>query len=335
MLEKLHTSDTVLLADWLKGQGADPGLCEIVQLFGEAAAEIAAVLRGSALSGNDQSAGQTNVQGEEQKKLDIISHDITVGKLNSSPQVAGLVSEEVPNLIVPETADPAASYFVCFDPLDGSSNLEVNGAVGSIFSVLGRRDLSAPVDEKTLLASSFDQRAAGYVLYGPATLMVVTTGRSVASFALDAATGQFQLVVDGLTIPASASEFSINMAHQRFFEPPVASYIGACLAGETGPRGRNFNMRWAAAMVADVHRLFVRGGIFIYPALNKPGGGNGKLRFLYEANPMAFLVEVAGGRAIARGEPLRGIVPKSLHERVPVAMGSRDEVARLAGLYAD
>lgn len=335
MLEMANATANATLSDWLAGKDTDPDLNAIVHLFAEAGSEIAATLRGAALRGDDQSAGVTNVQGEEQKKLDIISHDIVVEKLNTSPQVAALVSEEVPDLIVQERADPAAAYIVCFDPLDGSSNLAVNGGVGSIFSVLGRKNLSAAVDDRMVFDSAIDQRAAGYVLYGPATLLVLTVGQTVASFALDEMSGKFLLVRDGLRVPARAEEFSINMAYQRFFPEPVAAYIADCLAGETGPRGKNFNMRWSAAMVADVHRLFLGGGIFIYPALDRPGGANGKLRFLYEANPMALLVEIAGGRAIANGEPLRAVVPESLHQRVPVALGSRDEVARLAAHYAD
>lgn len=335
MLEVKIEQQSHDLSGWLEAQDAYAELADVVQLFADAAVEISTVLRHAALKGQDKSAGSVNVQGEEQKQLDIISHDITLAYLAASPNIAALVSEEVPDLIVPEGAHVSAPYIVCFDPLDGSSNLEINGAVGSIFSVLRRKNPDGKCTDRDVLESAFNQLVAGYVLYGPATLLVLTTGDSVALFALDDVTGSFVLVQDSLQIPSSANEFAINMAHQRHWEAPVCQYIRECIEGETGPRGRDFNMRWTGAMVADVHRLFMRGGIFIYPALNRPGGENGKLRFLYEANPMAWLVEVAGGKAISSGEPLRGNMPGSLHQRVPVAIGSADEVARLAAFYID
>jgi len=321
------------LEGWLADEGAQGKLGEVVLAFADAAIEIAAVLRHAPATGQDQAAGRVNVQGEDQKELDVISHDIAMDRLRDLPQIAGMVSEEVEAMIVPDGADPSAPFYVCFDPLDGSSNLEINGSVGTIFSVLRRRDAHADVDETDLLASSFAQVAAGYVLYGPATVLVVTTGQGVAMFTLDERSTGFVQSHAEFTIPASAAEYAINAGHARHWEPEVAAYIADCNEGSAGPRGKDFNMRWAGAMVADMHRLFVRGGIFIYPALTRPGGENGKLRFLYEANPMALLVEAAGGRAIARGEPLRGIAPTSIHQRVPVALGSRNEVERLAGKY--
>lgn len=323
------------LPEWLDLQDNPDELNRVILLFVDAVVEIAEALREGPLRGHHHHVGETNSHGEDQKKLDIVGHDIAVSKLSQSPDVAGMVSEEVHDMVVPEDAPPEAPYIVCFDPLDGSSNLEINGSVGSIFSILERRTKGHACTQADVFASASSQLAAGYVLYGPATLLVITTGKTVASFALDETTGCFILVDEELRIPAYAAEFSINMSNQRWFEPPVARYIDECLAGETGPRGKHFNMRWAGAMVADVHRLFMRGGLFLYPALTKSGGENGKLRFLYEANPMAMLVEVAGGGAIARDKSIRSIEPHNIHQRVPIALGSRDEIEYLTSLYEE
>ncbi len=223
---------------------------------------------------------------------------------------------------------------VCFDPLDGSSNIETNSAIGTIFSLLRVAVSGGDVTEQDVLAASGNQIGAGYVLYGPATLLVVSVAKTVAVFALDPASEKFVLVRDGVSIPRVASEFAVNSAYGRFWEPALTGYVNDCVAGKTGPRDRDFNMRWTGSMVADVQRILARGGIFIYPALERVGAEDGKLRFLYEANPMAMLVENAGGKAMARTAALRDFSPASLHARSPVVLGSAEEVELLAGLYA-
>ncbi len=323
----------ITLGNWLDQAKTDPALVSALDALADAAFKIAKTIRTAPLLGQTGAANAVNVQGEDQKLLDVISNDISVAALSASPHVAAIVSEEIEDVIQNPNAGAGAGLVVCLDPLDGSSNIETNSAIGTIFSVLATNSAARPVTEAAVLAATNAQRAAGYVLYGPATLLVLTLGKTVAMFAEDAANGEFVLVRDNITIARKASEFAINMAHRRHWEPAVTAYIDALVEGETGPRGKPFNMRWAGSMVADVHRLFVRGGIFIYPALQTPGGANGKLRLLYEAIPMAMLVETAGGKAIAGKAPLNTIIPKSLHQRVPLALGSAEEVERLMGGY--
>ncbi len=322
------------LAEWLTTQNADAGVGETIAALGEITGQIALIIRKAPGDGNDGSAKTVNVQGEVQKTLDIVTHDLMVAGLSLCERVAGMVSEEFPDLIVNSTCSPTADIVACFDPLDGSSNIETNSAIGTIFSLLRVDAKGKELSEKDVLAASNNQVAAGYVLYGPATLMVLTTGKSVAVFTLDPESNEFLLVDDGLSVAPEAGEFAINMAYQRFWEPTLASYIADCIAGKDGPRAKEFNMRWIASMVAEVHRIFMRGGIFIYPALARPGGSEGKLRFLYEANPMAMLIETAGGLAVTRTARIRDFSPKSLHQRVPVVLGSFEEVSLLTGLYA-
>jgi len=244
----------------------------------EAGIEIANIAKNAPLDGKSGAAGLVNVQGEEQKDLDIISNDIVLAHMKKCPAVIALVSEEVPELLINPggkiSSDDEKNYAVCFDPLDGSSNIETNSAIGTIFSVLR---LGENVDEKPterdIFAASKNQIAAGYIYYGPATLLVLTIGKSVEMFALNQDNEQFILVQDQLTIPKTASEYSINMAYARFWDLSVKSYINDCQSGKTGPRGKDFNMRWSGAMIADVHKLFVRGGVFIYPALKKQKTG--------------------------------------------------------------
>lgn len=316
-------------ADWLKDQEMPCGLAQILEDVATACREVARQVRLAPLVGLTGSAGAINVQGEVQKQLDIVANEVFINALADNKYVAALVSEEVEDVIQNAAADKQAKYAVCFDPLDGSSNIEINGTIGSIFSILNMQGDTRPVDVSSVLEAYDHQVAAGYVLYGPATLLVLTTGKTVAMFALNSACKEFRLVQDAITIPKAASEFAINIAHRRFWDAAVTSYIDECLLGEQGPRNKPFNMRWAGAMVADVHRLFVRGGIFIYPALATPGGAEGKLRLLYEANPMAMLVKVAGGHAISGNKPFDDVRPKNLHQRVPLALGSQEEVEHL------
>ncbi len=322
------------LAEWLIAQDAAADITEILTKVAQITGKIALIIREAPGAGNDGAADSINVQGEVQKTLDIVTHDLMVAGLSLCERVAAMVSEEAADLINNPSCAANADIVACFDPLDGSSNIETNSAIGTIFSLLRVGAKGKEVREKDVLAASGNQVAAGYVLYGPATLLVLTTGRSVALFTLDPKSDEFLLVQDSLSIPRIAAEFAVNMAYQRFWDAELTRYIGDCIAGKTGPRAKDFTMRWIASMVAEVHRIFMRGGIFIYPALDRDGGSEGKLRFLYEANPMAMLVETAGGLALRRDTPLRQFSPKSLHQRTPVVLGSFEEVSLLADLYA-
>lgn len=323
------------LENWLDAQNADGDELSVLLSLSHAFVQIASAVRMAPMLGHLGEAGSVNVQGEDQKTLDVITHDIMVRALSGCPHVRAMVSEEEEQVIQNIRAHKDAYLTACFDPLDGSSNIETNITIGTVFSLLDIGAGDGPVTEAEILEGAARQKVAGYVLYGPATLLVLTLGSNVAMFVHDMAAGAFELVEDEIKIPEAASEFAINVAHRRHWQAPVAAYVDECLEGEQGPRGKPFNMRWAGSMVADVHRLFVRGGIFIYPALDTPGGAEGKLRLLYEANPMAMLVEAAGGSALSGAEPFHGVTPTSLHQRVPLALGSRQEVERLASKYAD
>lgn len=281
------------------------------------------------------SVDATNVQGEQQKKLDVISNQLMIEALEGNGHIAALASEEMEGLHhVPDHAQRGRYLLLC-DPLDGSSNVDVNVSVGTIFSILRAPDgVEAPqIDD--FLKPGTEQIAAGYCLYGPSTMLVLTTGDGVSAFTLDRDFGEFLLTKENITIPAETAEFAINASNQRFWEPPVARYIDECLQGADGPRGKNFNMRWVASMVAEVHRILTRGGIFMYPGDRrlKAAGKAGKLRLMYEANPMAFIVEQAGGAAVCDGQRIMEIQPDDLHQRVPVMLGSRKEVERLASYF--
>ena len=321
------------LAFWLQSQKASSPLEMIVCGLASSCVHIDTAVQAAALGGTNGASGTINVQGEEQKELDIITNDIVLAHLDGFNQIAAFVSEEIEDLIVNQNADQGAKYVICFDPLDGSSNIETNGAIGTIFSILELDQARSDICAADVLAAANNQVAAGYVIYGPATILVVTTGKSVASFVLDKQAGQFVAEKTGLEIIPAAAEYAINTAYTRFWEPALATYIAQCDQGKSGPRNKDFGMRWMGAMVSDVHRLFIRGGIFIYPGLAKPGGESGKLRFLYEANPMAMLVEVAGGKAFMRTTRILEHKPDNIHQRVPVVLGSSEEVDELLAQY--
>lgn len=310
--------------DWLDQQGATLAEISAVAALAFAAIEIARALRHAPLSGTLGPLGRINIQGEQQQQLDVIANDIMVDSLAHCLGVRVMVSEEIEEIIVNQNADRDARLAVCFDPLDGSSNIDTNGTVGSIFSVLELQPEITNVSAQYILNAAQNQKVAGYFLYGPSTLLVMTTGNSVALFGLTE--DEFICVKTDITIVPSTDEFAINMAYRQFWHPGERAYIDDCLAGARGPRGKNFNMRWMGSMVADMHRIFMRGGIFIYPMLSSPNGENGKLRFLYEVNPMAMLVEAAGGSARVGAGSLKEFGPKSLHQRVPFAAGSAEEV---------
>ena len=281
------------------------------------------------------SVDATNVQGEQQKKLDVISNQLMIEALEGNGHIAALASEEMEGLHhVPDHVRRGRYLLLC-DPLDGSSNVDVNVSVGTIFSILKAPDQVQTPGVDDFLKPGTEQVAAGYCLYGPSTMLMLTTGDGVSAFTLDRDFGEFLLTKENITIPADATEFAINASNQRFWEPAVARYIDECLQGADGPRGKDFNMRWVASMVAEVHRILTRGGIFLYPGDRrlKASGKAGKLRLMYEANPMAFIVEQAGGAAMSDTHRIMEIQPTDLHQRVPVMLGSRNEVERLASYF--
>lgn len=298
---------------------------ELITLLDSIAAackDIAFRLQQGAMAGVLGSAGEENVQGETQKKLDVVSNDLLKTYLLNSGTVRALASEEEEDIV---EGSKLGNYLVSFDPLDGSSNIDINSMVGTIFSIY-----DAPITEQ-LTAQDFlqpgrKQIAAGYVLYGPSVMLVLTTGDGVAMYTLDQRIGEFILTEENINIDADSKEFSINMSNQRHWAKPMQDYVSDLLIGADGPRGKNFNMRWVAAMVADVHRILCRGGIFTYPWDQREPEKPGKLRLMYEANPMGFLIEQAGGAAYTDKGPILDIQPEHIHQRVPVILGSANEV---------
>lgn len=271
-------------------------------------------------------AGVVNVQGEVQQKLDVLANDYFLRATEWGGQVAGMASEELAEPYRLPAQYPRGKYLLIFDPLDGSSNIDVNVSVGSIFSILRAPEPGTdPVTEDFLQPGS-EQVCAGYAIYGPSTMLVLTVGTGVHAFTLDPSLGEFVLTRANIQIARSTGEFAINASNRRFWEPAVQRYIDECLAGRTGPRGRDFNMRWVASLVAETHRILTRGGVFLYPRDAKDPAKPGRLRLLYEAGPVAFLVEQAGGRASTGRSRLMDVVPADLHQRVPLIFGAADEV---------
>ena len=274
-----------------------------------------------------------NVQGEVQKKLDVISNEILLEANEWGGHLAAMASEEMESIHQIPNRYPKGEYMLLFDPLDGSSNIDVNVSIGTIFSVLKAPEGMAQPTEQDFMQPGSKQVAAGYAVYGPQTMLVLTTGNGVNCFTLDREMGSWVLTQRDMKIPTTTREFAINMSNQRHWHPPVQRYINELLAGSSGARGTDFNMRWIASMVADVHRILNRGGIFMYPADIRDPSKPGKLRLMYEANPMAFIVEQAGGMATDGKHRILDIQPEKLHQRVPVFLGSRDEVAIVTGYH--
>lgn len=314
-----------LLGSYLKHNGTDQALVELIETLMVACKEIALQLREGALAGIHGSTENTNVQGETQKKLDVISNDILKQVLLEDPMVHGIASEEEDE---PVFGSPEGRFLVTFDPLDGSSNIDVNVSVGTIFSILEVPEGAERGQADLFLQPGRKQLAAGYVLYGPSAVLALTTGQGVNMFTL-AHTGDFLLTREQVQIPADTREFAINMSNHRHWEPAMRNYIGDLLAGTEGPREKNYNMRWIASMVAEVHRVLTRGGIFTYPWDSRDPQKPGKLRLLYEGNPMSMLIEQAGGLSTNCYQPIMDLDPQAIHQRVAVALGSRSEVETL------
>jgi len=287
---------------------------------------IARKVAAGVLGGTLGSAGAVNVQGETQQRLDVIGNEIFVEGNNWGGYLAGMASEEMAHPYQIPDCYPRGRYLLAFDPMDGSSNIDVNVSVGSIFSVLRAPRDEGSVTETDFLQPGMRQVAAGYAIYGPTTMLVLTVGNGVNGFTLCPQLGEFMLTHPRFAVPPDTAEFAINASNSRFWEPPVTRYVNECLAGRTGPRGRDFNMRWIASMVAEAHRILMRGGVFLYPRDTRQSTMPGRLRLLYEANPIGFLMEQAGGRASTGRQPVTAVEPSSLHQRVGLIFGSRNEV---------
>ena len=312
----------------------DSDLVFLLEDVASACRVIANHIRNGAFEGKLGATDDTNVQGETQKQLDVIANDEFIRICSNSPRLAALVSEEVDEVIWTKDEVEAGDYLLYFDPLDGSSNLDVNLSVGTIFAVMQVPKGSTREASREVLRRGVDQVCAGYAIYGPSTMLILTTGHGVDGFTCQHGTGDFRLTHPAMTIPEETAEFAINASRYGHWDAPVQRYFDECIAGKDGPRGKAFNMRWTASMVADVHRILTRGGVFLYPvdAANRKAGG--KLRLLYEANPMAMLVENAGGAASTGFERILELQPTGHHQRVPVILGSKAEVERLGGYHS-
>lgn len=313
----------------LVGQPGSSALATLLADLASGFEILAAVVERAALAGTLGAAGTTNAQGERQEKLDVFANELLVRACARGGHVATLASEE---LDAPLQLAPDGELLVALDPLDGSSNLGVNVSVGSIFSILRRGPTGAPEE---VLQRGLEQLCAGYAIYGPATMLVVALAGDVHGFTLDRHRHAFVLTHPRLRIPPESREFAVNASNERFWEPPVRRYVSECLAGRAGPRGVDFNMRWVASLVAEVHRVLMRGGLFMYPQDGRPQGRAGRLRLLYEGSPMAHVVEQAGGAASTGRARLLEVAPAALHERVPVILGSRSEVERLVRYHRE
>ena len=305
-----------------------PELAQVISTIADTCQTIDQALQKGALAGVLGSAQHENVQGEEQKKLDVISNDYLIDALKVHPQVGGLASEELDEFT---PAQENGKYLVLFDPLDGSSNIDINMCVGTIFSILPAKN--AVTQAEDFMQAGNQQVAAGYVLYGPSTMLALTVGAGTVFFTFDPETQQFLLTSENIQVAADTKEYAINSSNQRHWENPVKRYIEELLAGKTGPREKDFNMRWVACMVGDIHRILCRSGIFMYPYDLKDPKKAGRLRLMYEANPMSMLIEQAGGASTTGRARILDIQPTDLHQRVPVIIGSKNEVDLVTGYH--
>jgi len=329
-----RTTVSKFLIEQLHGTDDQADLAALLVDVTAAVKAISAMPSKGALGGFLGALDSQNVQGEVQKKLDVLSNDAMIQACEWGGLVAGMASEEMDDPYTLPKEFERGPYLLIFDPLDGSSNTDVNVSVGTIFSVLRHTKIGDPT-VADYLRPGVEQVAAGYAIYGPATMLVLTVGKGTHGFTLDREIGNFILTHPNLQIPADTSEFAINTSNERFWEPPVQRYVAECKAGKTGPRGRDFNTRWIASMVADVHRILMRGGIFMYPKDTKDPSKPGRLRLMYEANPIGMIIEQAGGAASTGRGRILEVQPSSLHQRVPVMLGSRNEIERLERYHAE
>lgn len=296
---------------------------------------ISALIAKGSLGNSIDGAETLGAQSAAPVRLDLSANEIFLRSTEWGGQLAGMVSEEMSEPYAIPAEYPRGRYLLLFDPLDGSSNADLNVAVGSIFSILRCPDGAKVPLETDFLQPGSSQVCAGYAIYGPATMIVLTTGHGVHGFTLDREIGEFLLTHPELRIDESCSEFAINASNSRHWEEPIRRYVAECQSGTAGPRERDFNMRWIASLVAETHRILMRGGVFMYPRDRKDLTKPGRLRLLFEANPIGFLIEQAGGRASTGREPLLDITPNDLHERIGLVFGAKAEVERIEGYYRD
>jgi fructose-1,6-bisphosphatase len=333
----MHLGRTTLskfLIERLRGTAGQSELAALLVDVAAAIKAIAAMTNRGALGAGIGSLESINAGGDVQKPLDVMTNDAILRCCEWGGLVAGMASEEMEDPYAIPERFPRGRHLLIFDPLDGSSNIDINGSVGTIFSVL-RHESAEPPTLADYLQPGVRQVAAGYAIYGPATMLVLTFGSGTHGFTLDREIGNFILTHGDLRVPEDTSEFAINVSNERFWEPPVQRYVSECKAGKAGPRERDFNMRWIASMVADVHRILMRGGVFMYPKDMKDPSKPGRLRLTYEANPVGFLMEQAGGAAITGRERIMDVKPTELHQRVPVIFGSRNEIVRIARYHQE
>lgn len=309
-------------------QATPPALASLLGVIADTVHTLSRMIALGALADITGKLESQNVQGETQMQLDVLSNELFLARLRDSGLVQGAASEEMDDAILLQDASATAPFLVIFDPLDGSSNVAVNVSIGSIFSVI-----AAPSGRAATLTDYLrpgkQQLAAGYAIYGPATMLVLTVGKGTHGFTLDPAQQTFLLTHPHIQIPEDTAEFAINASNERFWEPPIKRYISECRAGASDLRCKDFNMRWVASMVADIHRILMRGGVYLYPRDHKDASKAGRLRLMYEANPMGMLVEQAGGLASTCRKRILEIAPEALHQRIPIAMGSSQEIQRI------
>lgn len=318
------------LANYLNADASNPALNDVITTVTNVGKTISQLLRKGALADILGEAGNQNVQGEEQKKLDVLANDLLLEALANNAHCAGVASEELDDA-TPANTD--GSLLVLFDPLDGSSNIDINMAVGTIFSILPYQRQGQVSENSDFLQAGNQQLAAGYLLYGTSTVLALTIADNVMMFSLDPDSNDYVLIEEDVQIDADTSEYAINASNYRYWQAPMQQYIDELIAGKTGVRGRDFNTRWVAAMVGDVHRILCRGGLFTYPFDTKDANKAGKLRLMYEANPMSLLIERAGGAATDAVQRILDIEPTDIHQRVPVVLGSKNEVDYVKNLH--
>ncbi|MEN9559572.1 MAG: hypothetical protein RLZZ502_783 [Pseudomonadota bacterium] len=334
-MNKRITLTQFLIEEQRERESIPANLRLLVEVVARACKRIAVAVSKGDLGGVMGYAGTSNVQGEHQAKLDVIANETLLEANEWGGHLAGMASEEMDHPHVIPNRYPKGEFLLLFDPLDGSSNIDINVSIGTIFSVLRCPEGADPQSDEAYLQKGSAQVCAGYALYGPTSLLVLTVGTGVHSFTLDREFGSWVLTESNMQIPASTKEFAINMSNTRHWQTPVRHYIDELLAGKTGPRGKDYNMRWVASMVADVHRIMKRGGVFMYPRDAREPDKKGKLRLLYEANPMSFIVEQAGGKATNGHQRILDITPEILHERVAVFLGASEEVDRVTAMHRE
>jgi fructose-1,6-bisphosphatase I / sedoheptulose-1,7-bisphosphatase len=335
MPQRETTLTEFIIGEQRRFPGATGGFTALVNDIRLACKRIAYAVGKGALAGMQGSAGSRNVQGEEQQKLDVLANEIFLRTNEWGGHLAGMVSEELEHPYRIPDEYPRGRYLLAFDPLDGSSNIDVNVPVGSIFSVLACPQGMAGDEERAFLQPGTRQVCAGYAIYGPTTMLVLTFGRGVHGFTLDREIGEFIYTHADLRVPEDTSEFAINTSNSRFWEPAVKRYVDECMAGKSGPRGKDFNMRWIASLVAEAHRILMRGGVFLYPRDEREQGRSGRLRLLYEANPIGMVIEQAGGRASTGYGPVLEVEPTGLHQKSGFVFGARHEVERIEQYHRD